>query len=253
MYFDTHAHYDDEAFEADREALLSSLPDRGVGLVVNPGQNAPSSAAAMALAERFSHIFAAVGWHPHEADSFGAESLTLLREWTKRDRVVAIGEIGLDYHYDFSPRETQKRVFEAQLALAEELHIPVVVHDREAHGDILEIVRRHPGAWGVFHCWSGSPEMAGELFKLGWYLSFTGSVTFPHARKGLETIAMAPMDRIMLETDAPYLSPVPFRGKRNDSTRLPYIAAAVADVKGLGTEEVASLTWENGKRFFGIC
>jgi len=252
MYFDTHAHYDDEAFEADRDALLSSLPDRGVGLIVNPGQNAPSSLSAMALAEKYPHVYAAVGWHPHEADSFDGESPARIRAWARNDRVVAIGEIGLDYHYDFSPRETQKRVLEAQLSLAEELDMPVIVHDREAHGDILEIVRRHPGVRGVFHCWSGSPDMAAELFKRGWYLSFTGSITFPHARKGLETIAIAPLERIMLETDAPYLSPVPHRGKRNDSTNLPYIAAAVAAVRGLGVEEVAALTWENGRRFFGL-
>ena len=252
MYFDTHAHYDDEAFDADRDELLASLPSRGVALVVNPGQDRRASEAAIALSMRHTHVWAAVGWHPHEANHYGGESAARIRAWAQNEKVVAVGEIGLDYHYDFSPRDVQRRVFEEQLALAEELNLPAIVHDREAHGDSLEIVRRHPGARGVFHCWSGSPEMAAELFSLGWYLSFTGSITFKNARKGLETVAMAPADRIMLETDAPYLAPVPLRGKRCDSAMLPYVAAAIAGARGVTVAEIEALTWENGRRFFGI-
>jgi TatD DNase family protein len=252
MYFDTHAHYDDEAFDADRDELLASLPARGVSLVVNPATNARSAEMALSLAERHPHVFAAVGWHPHEADSFDKESSSRIRAWVQREKTVAIGEIGLDYHYDFSPRETQRRVFEEQLDLAEELNLPVIVHDREAHGDIMDIVRRHSRVRGVFHCWSGSPEMAAELFRLGWYLSFTGSITFKNARRGLETLAAAPADRIMLETDAPYLAPTPRRGQRNDCTLLPFIAAVAAGARCMGTEELAALTMENGRRFFGL-
>jgi TatD DNase family protein len=252
MYFDTHAHYDDEAFDGDRDELLASLPARGVSLVVNPATDARSAEAALSLAARHAHVYAAVGWHPHEADSFDEESPARIRLWAQEEKTVAVGEIGLDYHYDFSPRETQRRVFETQLDLAEELGLPVVVHDREAHGDIMDIVRRHPGVRGVFHCWSGSPEMAAELFRLGWYLSFTGSITFKNARWGLLTLAAAPADRIMLETDAPYLAPTPRRGQRNDSTLLPYIAEAAARARGMETEEMAALTMANGRRFFGL-
>jgi TatD DNase family protein len=252
MYFDTHAHYDDEAFDADRDELLASLPARGVSLVVNPATDARSAEVALSLAGRHPHVFAAVGWHPHEADSFNAESSARIRSWAQREKTVAVGEIGLDYHYDFSPRETQRRVFEAQLDLAEELGLPVIVHDREAHGDIMDIVRRHPRVRGVFHCWSGSPEMAAELFRRGWYLSFTGSITFKNARRGLETLAAAPADKIMLETDAPYLAPTPRRGQRNDSTLLPLIAEAAARARGMDLEAMAALTMENGRRFFGL-
>jgi TatD DNase family protein len=252
MYFDTHAHYDDEAFDEDRDELLASLPGRGVELIVIPGQDGENSRRVVAIAEKYPYVYAAVGWHPHEADSFGEDGPALLRALAKHEKVVAVGEIGLDYHYDYASRPVQRRVFETQLELSEELGLPAVVHDREAHGDMLDIIRRHPAARGVFHCWSGSPEMAAELLKRGWYLSFTGSVTFKNARMGLETLAITPMERIMLETDAPYLAPVPHRGKRNDSTLLPHTAAVIAGVKGLSIEEVASLTAENGKRFFGI-
>lgn len=252
MYFDTHAHYDSEAFDEDRDLLLKSLPERGVDLVVNPGSDAKSSAHSIELAERYSHIYAAVGWHPHEADSFGENSIEQLRTWLQHGKVVAIGEIGLDYHYDFSPREQQRTVFRAQMQLAEELNVPVIVHDRDAHADSMEIVRAFPQVLGVFHCYSGSAEMAKELLNLGWYLSFTGAITFKNARKALETIECAPMDRIMIETDSPYLTPVPNRGKRNDSTQLPYIAQVIADIKGISLEEAAKVTMENGRRFFGI-
>lgn len=252
MYFDTHAHYDDPDFDEDREELLSSMPENGVELILNPGSDGPSSQAAVNFSNRYAHVYAAVGWHPHEAKLFDESSPDLLRGWAGEPKVMAIGEIGLDYHYDFSPREVQRRVFTQQMELAAELKLPVIVHDREAHADCMEIIRRFPNVQGVFHCYSGSPEMARDILELGWYLSFTGAITFKNARKALETIELMPAERIMIETDAPYLSPVPHRGKRNDSRNLVYMAQAIAQIKGMNVEAVAALTRENGKRFFGI-
>ena len=253
MYFDTHAHYDDGRFDTDRDELLGKMPKNGVELIVNPGCDEASSLAAMDFAARYGHVYAAVGWHPENADSFDCESLEKLRRWARRPKVVAIGEIGLDYYYeDGADRQTQKRVFYSQLELARELGLPVIVHDREAHADSLEAARTFPGLRGVFHCYSGSAEMARQLVDLGWYLSFTGAITFKNARRALEVLEVCPMERIMLETDSPYLAPVPHRGHRNDSTLLPFVAEVIAGVKGLSVEEVAAITLENGKRFFGI-
>ena len=252
MYFDTHAHYDDEAFDSDREQLLLSMPEKGVDLIVNPGCGGDSSERAIELAENFPFVYAAVGWHPHEADSFDETAPECLRIWLEKEKVVAIGEIGLDYHYDFSPRDKQREVFVRQMQLAQELNVPVIVHDREAHADCMEIVRTFPGVKGVFHCYSGSAEMAKELLSLGWYLSFTGAITFKNARKALETIECVPLERMMIETDSPYLAPVPHRGKRNDSGLLPHIAQVIADIKGITPEEAARRTQETGRRFFGI-
>lgn len=253
MFFDTHAHYDDARFDADRGELLASMPSRGVSLIVNPGCDMESSNAAIALAEAYSFVYAAVGWHPEEAELWTEESEPYLRRVCLHPKVKAIGEIGLDYYYeDCAPRELQCAVFERQLALAAELNLPVIVHDREAHADSLALVRLFPAVKGVFHCFSGSAEMAKELLKLGWYLSFTGSVTFKNARKAPEVITCCPMERIMLETDSPYLAPVPFRGQRNDSTMLPQIARRIAEIKGISEEECAQITMENGKKFFGI-
>lgn len=253
MYFDTHAHYDDARFDGDRDELLGKMPKNGVELIVNPGCNEGSSRAAMDFAGRYGFVYAAVGWHPENADEFDGGSLAKLREWAREPKVVAIGEIGLDYYYeDGADSKTQKRVFYAQLELARELGLPVIVHDREAHADCIEAARAFPGLRGVFHCYSGSAEMARQLVELGWFLSFTGAVTFKNARRALEAIEVCPMDRLMLETDSPYLAPVPHRGHRNDSTLLPFVAEVIGKVKGLSTEEVAAITLENGKRFFGI-
>lgn len=252
MYFDTHAHYDDEAFDADRDALLASMPEQGVELIVDPGCGERSSLLAMELARKFAHVYAAVGWHPQEADDFDDASEDKLRAWAREKKVVAIGEIGLDYYYEGASREKQKDVFSRQLALARELSLPAIVHDREAHADCMEIVRRFPGVRGVFHCYSGSVEMARELLSLGWYLSFTGAVTFKSARKAPEVIRVLPDNRFMIETDAPYLTPVPYRGKRNDSTRLAQIAERIAEIRDTTPEAIAALTKENGLRFFGI-
>lgn len=251
--FDTHAHYDADAFDADRLELLASMPGRGVELILNPGCDVPSSRAAVELAERFPFVYAAVGVHPEECGGWTGGELEALRELARHPKVRAIGEIGLDYYWEENPpRELQKEVLHAQLELAEELDLPVIIHDREAHGDCLEIVRAHPKVTGVYHCYSGSLEDAKVLVKLGWMLSFTGSITFKNARKAPEIIAWLPMERIMVETDSPYLTPVPYRGKRNDSGYVRLVAEKIAEIKGLDPEKVARITLENGRRFFRI-
>ena len=252
MYFDTHAHYDDDAVDSDRDAVLSALPQSGVSLVLNPGADMASSHAAVRLSETYDFVYAAVGVHPHEARHMSDGDFDILRRLSVHPNVKAIGEIGLDYYYDHSPRDVQKKRFREQMALAEELHLPVVIHDRDAHGDCFEIVQSFPAVTGVYHCYSGSLELAKQILNLGWYLSFNGAITFKNARRALEVIAEMPLDRLMLETDAPYLSPVPFRGKRNDSRRLPLVAETVARIRQIPIEEVTRITTENGKRFFGI-
>ena len=252
MFFDTHAHYDDERFDEDRHELLANFPEMGVSMVLNPGCDGETSAKALEYAEKYPHVWAAVGWHPHEAENFGENASELIRRWCKHEKVKAIGEIGLDYYYDFSPRELQREVFRTQMTLARELNKPVIIHDRDAHGECMEIIREFPDVKGVFHCYSGSAEMAKQILDMGWYLSFTGAITFKNARKALETIEICPMDKIMIETDSPYLAPVPHRGKRNDSRELIYVCEKIAEIKGISAEEVACITMENGKRFFGI-
>ncbi len=252
MYFDTHAHYDSSKFDADRDAVLRALPESGVTLVVDPGDNAERSRRAVELAQQYPHVYAAVGWHPEEAENWDENSLPAIRELAKQPKVCAIGEIGLDYYWDTTYRERQKEMFRAQIELALELDLPVIVHDREAHGDSLEIVRDYPALRGVFHCFSGSVEMAQELLRRGWYLGFDGPITYKNAARAPEVIRICPMERILLETDSPYLAPVPNRGQRNDSRNLPYIAATVARIKDMPVEAVAAQTMENGKKLFGI-
>lgn len=252
--FDTHAHYDADAFDADRMEVLASMPGRGVELILNPGCDLKSAQTAVELAERFPFVYAAVGVHPEECAGWDAEhDIPALEALAQNPKVRAIGEIGLDYHWpDNPPRELQQQVFHAQLELAEKLDLPVIVHDRDAHHDCLDIVRAHPKVTGVYHCYSGGVEDAKILMKLGWMISFTGSITFKNARRALEVIDLLPMDRIMIETDSPYLSPEPFRGRRNDSGRVHLVAEAIARRKGLDPEEVARITLENGRRFFRI-
>ena len=253
LIFDTHAHYDDEAFDADREELLASMPENGVGLIVDPGCDLDTSRRAVEIAEQYPHVYAAVGWHPENCAPYTRESLDTLRAWAKDPKVVAIGEIGLDYYWEQNPpREFQQEVFRDQLALAQELGLPVIVHDRDAHADCLAIVKEFPQVRGVFHCFSGSVEMARELLRRGWYLGFDGPITYKNAVKALDVIAACPADRMLLETDSPYLAPVPNRGKRNDSRNLPYIAARIAEIKSMTTEEVAEVTLQNGKQLFGL-
>lgn len=253
LLFDTHAHYDDPQFDPDREALLAALPENGVGLVVNPGCDLPTSQKALALAERFPHVYAAVGYHPENCGPYVPEDLDTLRSLAAHPKAVAIGEIGLDYYWEENPpRAFQQQVFRAQLQLAQELELPVIVHDREAHGDSLSIIREFPNLQGVFHCFSGSAEMARELVKLGWMISFTGVLTYKNARKALEAAAAVPLEHLMIETDSPYMSPVPRRGQRNDSRNVSFICQKLAEVKGISPEDCARITMENGKRFFRI-
>ena len=253
MLFDTHAHYDDDWFDEDRDALLASVPEKGVGLIVNPGITVETSRQAIAMAERYPHVYAAVGIHPENCHDFVPQHIDELRKLARHPKVVAIGEIGLDYYWDTNPpKEFQQEVLRAQLALARELKLPVIIHDRDAHADTQAIVKEFPEVTGVFHCYSGSVEDARTLVKMGWMLSFNGAATFKNARKAPEVIAEVPMEQLMIETDAPYLAPVPHRGKRNDSGLVYLVAEKIAQIKGLTAEEVAEITWENGKRFFRI-
>lgn len=251
--FDTHAHYDSGAFNADRKDVLAAMLERGVELILNPGCDLASSRSAVALADAVPFVYAAVGVHPSDCADWQDTAIQELRALAGHPKVRAVGEIGLDYYWkDNPPKELQLTVFHRQMELAEELSLPVIVHDREAHRDCLEAVRAHPGVKGVYHCYSGSLEDAKVLVSLGWMISFTGVVTYKNARKALEVIDWLPMDRLMIETDAPYLTPEPFRGKRNDSSYVHLVAETIARVKGLDPEEVARLTLENGKRFFHI-
>lgn len=253
MLFDTHAHYDDERFDEDRETLLRAMPEKGVGLIVNPGCDLPSSRMAVDMAQKYDFLYAAVGIHPENCGDFAPAMTDGLRALIKAPKVVAIGEIGLDYYWaENPPKELQQEVLRRQLALAQELHLPVIIHDRDAHADTLSIVREFPQVTGVFHCFAGSVEMAQALIKMGWMLSFNGAATFKNAKKAPEVIAAVPLEKLMIETDAPYLTPVPHRGQRNDSSYVRFVAEKIAEIKGISAEEVEKATWENGKAFFGI-
>jgi len=252
LFFDSHAHYDAPRFDEDRDELLAALPGRGVGRVLNAGCDLASSRAAAALAHRYDFIWAAAGSHPDDADHVDGARLEAYRALAGDARVAAIGEIGLDYHYEDVPRAVQKEAFARQLALARELDLPVIVHDREAHADALEIVDAYPGTRGVFHCFSGSLEMARELLRRGWYVGFTGVLTFKNARRALEVAENVPLHRILLETDCPYMAPEPYRGRRCDSTMLERTAARLAGLRGLTVEAIARATWENAARLFQI-
>lgn len=253
MLFDTHAHLDDRAFDVDRAALLSRLPQAGLGLVMNPGCSLASSRAASALARENDYIYAAVGSHPDAADEVDDAALEEYRALCRQNpKIKAIGEIGLDYHYEDIPRALQQQAFRAQMGLAEELGLPVIVHEREAHQDGMSIVEEFPQVTGVFHCYSGSLEMAKWLIERGWYIGFTGVLTFKNARKAVEVASAIPLERIVLETDCPYMSPEPHRGKRNDPSRLPFMARKLAELRGMGEEEIAAITTENGRRLYRI-
>ena len=252
MYFDTHAHYDDSDFDPDRDEIISSLPEQGVSLVVNAGSSMPSSRTAMAIAEKYPFIYFAAGVHPHDAKDMTDSDFDELEQMSRHKKCVAIGEIGLDYHYDLSPRDIQRRRFCQQMELARHTGKPVIIHEREACADVLDVVTQFKDIRGVYHCFSGSWETAKIILDQGWYLSFTGVITFKNARRSLEVIEKMPSDRLMIETDSPYLAPVPVRGTRNSSANLKYIAAKAAEVRGKAAEELALLAMENGRRFFGI-
>ena len=252
MLFDTHAHFDHRKFDADREALLASLPEKNVSLLMNIGCDLSSSLKSVALSEQYPFIYCAVGSHPDAADSLTEQTLQMYRQLAARPKVRAIGEIGLDYHYEDVPRRQQLLAFEQQLELAQELDLPVVIHEREAHGDCLDVLRNHPKARGVFHCFSGSWEMAKKLTDQGWYLGFTGVITFHNARRAVEVAQKMPLDRMVIETDCPYMAPEPHRGVRNDSGFLRYMAQKLAELRGVSLEEMAAITMENGRRLFAI-
>lgn len=253
MLFDTHAHLDDRAFDEDREALLARLPEQGIGLVMNPGCSLDSSRNVSELTKRYDYLFGAVGSHPDAADEVNETVLEQYRHLcSSNPKIKAIGEIGLDYYYDDIPREIQLRAFRAQMELARELNLPVIVHERDAHEDGMKVVSEFPEVTGVFHCYSGSAEMAKWLVNRGWYIGFTGVLTFKNARKAVEVASVIPLDRIVLETDCPYMSPEPFRGKRNDPGKLYRMAEKLAELRGLAVEEIHAITMENGKRLYRL-
>ena len=252
MLFDTHAHLNDPAFDEDRAELLETFADAGVGLVLNAGCSLESSHDCIALAERYPWIYCSVGTHPDTADEVNEEVLEAYRQMCKHPKVKAIGEIGLDYYYETIHREVQKQAFRMQMQLAQELDMPVIIHERNAHDDGMTIVKEFPKVKGVFHCYSGSLELAKELIKRGWYIGFTGVLTFKNARKAVEVAANIPLDRIVLETDCPYMSPEPFRGKRNDPGKIYRMAEKLAEIRSMTVEEIHAITMENGKKLYRI-
>ena len=249
--FDSHAHYDNGAFNGDREEVLSRIHQSGVSRIMNIGSDLESSRMAVALAEKYDWIWATVGVHPHDVPGLPEDWLEQLRRMAEHPRVRAIGEIGYDYHYDGDWKPLQREAFEAQLRLAAELELPVVIHDRDAHQDTMELLRRYRPA-GVVHCYSGSAEMAREIVRLGMYVGFTGVVTFQNARKAAEAVEEVPIDRLLVETDCPYMAPVPHRGQRCDSAMLPLTLGRMAEIKGVSLEEMTRQTAANACRLFGI-
>lgn len=255
--FDTHAHYDDEAFAADLPQVLQACREAGVGCIVNAASTMESVERCLELAEEYPFVYCALGVHPEECAPMTEAFLETLREKLRGDKVVAVGEIGLDYHWGEPGREVQQHWLIRQLALAQELDLPVVIHSRDAAEDTLRILREHSPQrgqkpCGVLHCYSYSKEMAQEFLALGYYLGIGGVVTYKNARKLKEVVAAVPLERLVLETDCPYLSPEPFRGKRNSSANLPYVVAAVAALKGVTQEEVIRRTQENARRLYGL-
>lgn len=254
MLIDSHAHLDDRRFDKDRDKIIKNLKNNDVSIVINPGADLASSIKAVALAEEYENIYAAVGIHPHDAKTIDHDTIEVLRSLLKKDKVIAVGEIGLDYHYDFSPRDIQRKWFREQIKLAKEFDLPIIVHDREAHKDVYDILKEEQDGTlrGVLHCFSGSVEMAKEYIKMGFYISFAGPVTFKNAKTSKEVVKAIDINRILIETDSPYLTPHPHRGKRNEPLYVRYVAAMIAELKGLTIEEVARITTENTKRLFNI-
>lgn len=254
MLFDSHAHITDGRFDDDREDVIERARQSGVTGIINAGACMTSSAESIALANRYDFIYAAVGIHPHDAKTACEEDYEQLTEWVKTERkVVAIGEIGLDYYYDFSPKEVQKEVFIRQLTLAKKLERPVIIHNRDSHGDMMDILRTEgKGVQGVLHCYSGSVEMARELLKMGFYLSVAGPLTYKNAAALPEVVKTVPLERLLVETDCPYLTPHPYRGRRNEPAYVRFVAEKIAECKGVSLEEVALVTQENTRRLFRL-
>ena len=249
--FDTHAHYDDEAFDSDRESLILSLKDRGVVGIVSCGCDIASTVANQNLSHSFDDFYFAAGFHPENLEDFSVEDLEKLEPFFADEKCVAVGEIGLDYHWMNSTKEKQRELFVAQIELAKAKGLPVIVHDREAHGDTLDILKATKPS-GVLHCFSGSVEMAREVIKLGMFLGFNGVATFKNARKIPEVIREIPLDRIVLETDCPYLAPEPQRGKRNDSSFIPFVAQRIGEILGISAQEVLDVTNKNARALYNL-
>ena len=254
MIFETHAHYDDEAFDEDRDILLSAMQENGIEYIVNVGANLKSTAASIALAQKYSFIYAAAGVHPSDTGELDEEGFFWLKKQCLLEKVVAVGEIGLDYYWDSVAREVQKFWFERQLNLAREVKKPVIIHSRDAAKDTFDIMRDKNAEeiGGVVHCYSYSPEMALDYVKMGFYIGIGGVVTFQNGKKMKEVVEAVPMERILLETDSPYLSPEPNRGRRNTSLNLPYVAQKIADIKDISYDEVVAVTTENAKKMYKI-
>ena len=254
MLIDSHAHLDDKRFDNDRDKIIKSLKELGIELVINPGADINSSIKAVALAEKYDNIYAAVGVHPHDAKDMDETTIDLLKSFTNREKVVAIGEIGLDYYYDNSPRDIQKKRFKEQIELAKEVNLPIIIHSRDAAEDTFNILKEAQDGTlkGVLHCYSGSVEMAMEYIKLGFYISLAGPVTFKKAKVPKEVAKAVPIDRLLIETDSPYLTPEPYRGKRNEPAFVRYVAGTIAELRNMSFEELALKTGENTKRLFGI-
>ena len=252
MLFDTHAHLNDPAFDADREEILKNLPNEGIGYVMNAGCSLASSLDIIAMAERYPYLYASVGSHPDSCDEVNEEVLQEFRKLCRHEKVKAIGEIGLDYHYEDIPREIQKKAFRMQMELAKEVNLPVIIHERDAHEDGMKIVTEFPKVKGVFHCFSGAKEMAKWLVKRDWMVGFTGVLTFKNARKAIEAAQAIPIENIVIETDCPFMAPEPYRGKRNYPGYLGRMADKLAEIKGLTREEVEHITTQNAKRLYRI-
>lgn len=254
MLIDSHAHLDDERFDEDRHKLIEGLKKQGVEIVINPGADISTSIKAVNLAQQYDNIYAAVGIHPHDVKLANDNSIDKLRELSKKDKVVAIGEIGLDYYYDNSPREMQKQWFREQIKLAKEVDLPIIIHDRDAHQDIFNTIKEEmtDSLTGVLHCYSGNVEMAREYIKMGFYISLAGPVTFKNAKVPKEVAKDIPLEFLLIETDSPYLTPEPNRGKRNEPLYVRHVAETIAYLKGISFEEVARKTTENTKTLFKI-
>jgi len=249
--FDSHAHYNDSQFDPDRDSLISSLESNGVCGVINCATDYNSSVISVEYAHKYPNFYAACGIHPEDIRSDWADQLERIVPLLSDSKCTAVGEIGLDYHYDSVPKDIQHEVFCAQLKIAQEHSLPVIIHDREAHADTLDIIKKYKPR-GVLHCFSGSPETAREVLKLGMYLGFGGVVTFKNAVKCVETVRMMPLDRLLLETDCPYMAPVPFRGKRNDSSLISHTAQKIAEIRGMDAQDIINIATANTKKLFNI-
>ncbi len=254
MLFDTHAHYDDRRFDEDRFELLDSMAENNVGLIMSACASMSDIDMILKMCERYPFMYGSAGVHPSECEGLSEKDMEILKKTSQNPKIKAIGEIGLDYYYDDVAKDVQKKWFSRQIELAKEVDLPVIIHDREAHRDTMDILKSHNAekVGGVLHCFSGSREMAKEVLDLGFYIAFGGTLTFKNARKTVEVLEYVPLDRVVIETDAPYLAPVPVRGERNNSALMKYVAEKIAEIKGISTDEVERITYENGKKLFKI-